>query len=357
MAAAAAVSTGSLAAGEPAAAVAAAGRVFVGTLAAPDPRTSLSPARLTGVKAVAVRAVPLAPLKAAAARLPGRPTLNDLAAAALAGAVRAHLGAGAAGAPRLPPQLHVGMPFSLHPPATAPPPPPPDGAPFPPPTPPGLLGNRFALLAAPLPVGEATPAGRLAATTGAYRALKRGCEPALTAAAFSLLGALPCRLRAAAWARLTRRVSLTFSNVPGPTRRVRVGGRRVAGVAFLVPTAGRVGASVGVFSYAGTLTVGVYGDATALGGGGAAALADGLVAELDALVAMAAAGGGAAAAAAAATRRAAAADPRGAPAGATAGGGGGGAPVGARGRLRHRRPAAAARCVVGLLGVHLWGAA
>eukprot|EP00170_Pyropia_yezoensis_P008102 contig_33671_g8129 len=173
------------------------------------------------------------------------------------------------------------MPFSLHPPVPP--------APFPGggggdgdvhALPPGLLSNRFALLAAPLPVGEPTPAARLAAITGAYGALKRGSEPAMTAAAFSLLGAFPARLRTALWARLTRRVSLTFSNVAGPVVGVRVARRRVTGVGFLVPTAGRVGASVSLFSYAGCVTLGVYGDAATLPRGGEA-LADALVAELD----------------------------------------------------------------------------
>ncbi|GAB0497874.1 hypothetical protein MMPV_009211 [Pyropia vietnamensis] len=281
------------------AAAAAVGRVFVATLIMPDPPTALNTARLTGVKTVAIRALPLEPLKAAAARLPGHPTINDLAAAALAGAVRAYLGGVAgdgdgrsgdgasAASPPLPAELHVGMPFSLHP-------------PVPPLLPPGgvasggdhaaahgLLSNHFALLAAPLPIGEPTLAGRLAATTGAYKALKRGVEPALTAAAFSLLGTLPARLRTSLWARLTRRASLTFSNVAGPKVGVCVAGRQVTAVGFLVPTAGQVRASVSLFSYAGCVTLGVYGDAATLPAGKAEALADALIENFDALVGLA----------------------------------------------------------------------
>jgi len=221
--------------------------------------------------------VPLGRLKAAAARLPGPPTVNDLVAAALAGALRAHLADG--GAARLPSRLHVGMPFSLHPPGVGAAP---AAAAA---TAAGLLSNTFALLSAPLPVGASTPPARLAAATAAFRALKQGVEPALTVAAFRLLGLLPSRLRGAVWARLTRRVSLTFSNVPGPVRAVAIAGRPVTGIACLVPTAGSVGASVGVFSYDGCVTLGVYGDAAVLPRG-AAGLADALVRELDALCAL-----------------------------------------------------------------------
>jgi len=261
-------------------AVVAAGRVFVGTLAIPDPPTALNTAPLTGVKVAALRTMPLGRLKAAAARLPGRPTINDLVAAALAGALRAHLANG--GAARLPSRLHVGMPFSLHPPGVGAAPAATAATAAAAAAAGGLLSNTFALLSAALPVGAPTPAARLAAATAAFRALKRGAEPALTVAAFRLLGLLPSRLRGVVWARLTRRVSLTFSNVPGPVRAVAVAGRPVTGIACLVPTAGSVGASVGVFSYDGCVTLGVYGDAAVLPRG-AEGLADALVRELDAL--------------------------------------------------------------------------
>lgn len=58
-----------------------------------------------------------------------------------------------------------------------------------------------------------------------------------------------------------KRVSLVMTNVPGPERTLYLAGREIAGVMFWVPQSGRVGLGISIFSYAGSLRIGVASDA------------------------------------------------------------------------------------------------
>jgi WS/DGAT/MGAT family acyltransferase len=123
------------------------------------------------------------------------------------------------------------------------------------------LGNRFGLVFLTLPVGLADPRERLAELRRRMSALKHSVEPVLTWGILELMGAGPRLLEQLILAYFARRVSFVMTNVPGPERPLYLAGREVAGVMFWVPQSGRVGMGVSIFSYAGTLRVGVACDA------------------------------------------------------------------------------------------------
>jgi hypothetical protein len=81
---------------------------------------------------------------------------------------------------------------------------------------------------------------------------------------------------------LGSKVTAIVTNVPGPRERLTLAGVAVDGVAFWVPQAAAVGVGVSLFSYAGTVRIGVATDAGLVPD--AQRLADALDAELAALL-------------------------------------------------------------------------
>ena len=68
------------------------------------------------------------------------------------------------------------------------------------------------------------------------------------------------------------KASIVLTNVPGPRAPLRLAGVKVSRIMFWVPQSGRMGIGISIFSYAGTVTIGIIVDA-------------GLVPDPDALVA------------------------------------------------------------------------
>lgn len=123
------------------------------------------------------------------------------------------------------------------------------------------LGNRFGIVFVRLPVGEPERARRLHLVTLATSRLTTSAEAGATFVVLQLVGLLPLPVRRLAAGLLGRSASAVVTNVPGPRTRLAVGTSEVEDVAFWVPTVGRVGLGISLFSYAGTLTVGVAVDA------------------------------------------------------------------------------------------------
>ncbi len=126
---------------------------------------------------------------------------------------------------------------------------------------PADLGNLFGVVVVRLPVGRPDPVERLRAVT--HRTLRRklSAEAGGTFLLLRVVGALPHFARALAVAVLEESVSMVVTNVPGPRQQLRIGSCPIEDVAFWAPTVGRVGLGVSLFSYAGTVTVGVAVDA------------------------------------------------------------------------------------------------
>lgn len=167
-------------------------------------------------------------------------SINDVLLAATAGGLRAHLLSRGGRAH----DLRVVVPVDLR-----------AGAPVP-----AHLGNRFGIVFVRLPVGEPDRWRRLRAVTARTTRLTGSAEAGATYVVLQLVGVLPRPVRRLAAGLLGRSASAVVTNVPGPRERLTIGPGVVEDVAFWVPTVGRVGLGVSLFSYAGTLTVGVAAD-------------------------------------------------------------------------------------------------
>ncbi len=204
-----------------------------------DPRPGLG-RRLSGDKSVAWTApVPLETVKAA-----GRPqgaTVNDVALAAVAGALRRQ----AIDRGVVPRNQRVYVPVDLR---TR-----------------GRrvtreLGNVFGLVLVELPTSEPDPRRRVRLIRERMLALRGADEAVGTYAVLTALGGLPRWVPAVAARILTSRASAIVTNVPGPPGPVHLAGARIDSASFWVPQTGTLGLGVSVFSYAGRLSIGVVAD-------------------------------------------------------------------------------------------------
>lgn len=226
---------------------------------APDPRRPLRGRLGVRKQAAWSRPFPLAELRAASHALGC--TLNDLFAAAAAGALHAHLDHRAWRIPR----VRAVVPVNLRRAEEV-----------------GTMGNRFGLVFLSLPVGVADPMERLARVRREMDRLKASCEAGVTFAllrAFGPLGkaAVTLAVRFLGW-----KASVVFTDVPGPRETVYVCGVPLTGVMAWVPQSGRLSVGISVLSYAGQVQVGIAADAGLVPDPGA--LVEGYQAALRALV-------------------------------------------------------------------------
>ena len=168
-------------------------------------------------------------------------SINDVLLAATAGGLRRHLGE--RGGPVA--DVRILVPVDLR-----------DGAAVP-----ADLGNLFGIVFVRLPVGDPDPSRRLRAVAASTARLKASAEAGGTYLLLRVVGAVPRFVRPVAVALLEQSASAVVTNVPGPRQALTIGPCRVEDVAFWAPTVGRVGLGVSLFTYAGTLTVGVAADA------------------------------------------------------------------------------------------------
>jgi diacylglycerol O-acyltransferase len=209
-------------------------------LAAPtDPESDLR-APLTGTRRVAwSEPFPLARIKEVAHRR--RVTINDLLVSALAAALHERLGS----AGGLPEEIHAMVPFNLRP--------------LEEPVP-ADLGNDFALVLLPLPVGGVAPAERLRQVSSRMDAIKDSHEAPIAFGILSAIGLTPPWLEDRLIGFFTEKASLVVTNVPGPRERLRFAGAPISGVLVWAPCSGSLGMTVSIYSYAGEVTVGFMAD-------------------------------------------------------------------------------------------------
>lgn len=211
----------------------------------PDP-PGLSAVALSGVRRVAWSdALPLDAIREAGHRRDA--TVNDVAAAAIAGALRRHLVA--TGRPAR--ALRAFVPVNFRPGR-------PDlGAD-------ASLGNRFGLVFLELPVDLRTPAARLEAVRARVAALRAGAGAIVAHDVLALAGFAPTAVQHALTRFFARKASLVLTNLPGPSSAIHLAGRPLSDVMFWVPHPANLGLGVSVLSYAGGLRVGVRADAAVL---------------------------------------------------------------------------------------------
>jgi WS/DGAT/MGAT family acyltransferase len=172
-------------------------------------------------------------------------TLNDVALTVVAGALRRQiLDAGGRPAP-----LRAMVPVSVR-----------DGAQD------GGLGNRVSCVFVDLPVDRAHAVDRLLVIRAASTEFKRDQTAAAHERLIDAMALLPGLLKgpAARLAVSSKVFNLTVSNVPGPRVPVYLLGAEMREAVPVVPLAEGHALSVGMFSYAGKLVFGCYGDPIAL---------------------------------------------------------------------------------------------
>lgn len=168
-------------------------------------------------------------------------TVNDVAVAAVAGALRRYMVAQGL-EPR---QVRAAVPVNLRP----------LDQPVP-----RELGNRFGMVLLSMPLEADSPLARLELLKRRMGGLKRSPEALMTLGALRAAGLFHTAVRVLLGF-LDRRVSLVMTNVPGPREPLSLAGSRVERALFWVPQAAQVGLGVSLFTLAGTLSLGVAADA------------------------------------------------------------------------------------------------
>lgn len=216
-----------------------AGRVADKILLGSLPRTPLS-----GVPGAAKHAVWSRPHDLAAVKAAGRATgctVNDVLMTAVGGAVAGYQQARGA----TPQDVTMMVPVDVR-----------GGRPLPP-----ELGNRFALVLFPLASRHLEPAARLALTRERMDSIKASPEAALTFGALGAIGLAHPEVERRLVDFFSAKAVGVLTNVPGPTDRRALAGVPMSGVLGWVPQAADQTLGICVFSYAGTVRVGLRADA------------------------------------------------------------------------------------------------
>lgn len=210
-----------------------------------EPRTSIGRASSSRKTVAFTRPLPLDALRAVGRFVGGH--ANDALLASIAGGVRAHLLGH--GDPEPLPRLRALVPVALDAGTRA-----------------GVsLGNHYASVLVALPLDVGSSRERLAATHASMSdARARASTSRAAIAALGLLGGVAAPLERGMVDVLSRRASLTFSNVVGPSAPIALANRRVRGAFVLAPAAGGIALSLTSFGYAGAVRVGLAADAHAV---------------------------------------------------------------------------------------------
>ena len=168
--------------------------------------------------------------------------VNDVLLGAVAGALRRYLEA--RDAPTDGDTVRALIPVNLRPPEQA-----------------FELGNQFGLVYLDLPVGLDDRLERVLAVKAQMDEMKGSSEAVAAFGVLEALGYFPVGVEEQAVRFFGDKASAVMTNVPGPQEQLHLDGRRVQHVMPWVPRAGRIGLGVSVFSYNGTVRLGVACDA------------------------------------------------------------------------------------------------
>jgi WS/DGAT/MGAT family acyltransferase len=123
------------------------------------------------------------------------------------------------------------------------------------------LGNRFGLVYLDLPVSLDDRLKRVLSVKRKMDEIKGSSEAIAALGVIEGLGYVPLGLEEWAVRRFSRKASAVMTNVPGPQEPLHLKERRVQHVMPWVPRAGHVGLGVSIFSYDGTVRLGIACDA------------------------------------------------------------------------------------------------
>jgi WS/DGAT/MGAT family acyltransferase len=217
-----------------------AGAVGKIALMTPDSRTVLKGPLGVLKRAAWTTPVALPDVKAVGQVLGG--TVNDVLITAASGGLRRYMRA--RGEPVDGLTMRAMMPVNLLPPGAKP-----------------AGGNNFGMVYVTLPVGVEDAVERAALVRRETAEIKRSPEAALGFGIVSAMGATPTEVEHALVETLCSRATAVLTNVPGPQRTLYLAGRAVRRTMFWVPKAGRLSLGLSIFSYDGSVHMGVAVDA------------------------------------------------------------------------------------------------
>ncbi len=123
------------------------------------------------------------------------------------------------------------------------------------------LGNCFGLVLLDLPIGLQNPLRCVEIVAQRMVALKKSPEAKAVLASLAAAGHLPVAWEKKLVGLVSGKAVAVVSNLPGPSRPVKIGGARVESLVFWPPQAGGIGLGISLFSYAGRISLGVSADA------------------------------------------------------------------------------------------------
>ncbi len=169
-------------------------------------------------------------------------TVNDVLMAAVAGGLRRYL---LARGERVPEDLNIRamVPVNLRPLEEA-----------------AKLGNHFGLVVMSLPLGIENPLERMLEVKRRMDDLKNSPEAVVGYALLEAMGMTPAEIENLAVQFFAMKSTLVLTNVPGPRQKLYFAGSPIERIMFWVPQSGRLGMGVSIFSYAGSVSVGVMTD-------------------------------------------------------------------------------------------------
>ena len=123
------------------------------------------------------------------------------------------------------------------------------------------LGNAFALVFLPLPVGLPNTQARLAAIKQRMDQIKQSSEPAVVFGILQSIGFAPKWVHSLVVKMFSEKCSAVMTNVPGPQQQLHFHGVPIDSLMFWVPQAGDIGLGLSILSLNGKILVGIAADA------------------------------------------------------------------------------------------------
>ena len=125
---------------------------------------------------------------------------------------------------------------------------------------PDTLGNHFAVVLFSMPLGVSDPAELIAEVHHRSMRLKHSAEPIVAFGVQKVIAEAPKKVARGITDFFSSKTIGQLSNVPGPRTQLRFAGIPVSSVCAFVPTSGDQPLGICVFSYNGSVAVGVSGD-------------------------------------------------------------------------------------------------
>lgn len=127
------------------------------------------------------------------------------------------------------------------------------------------MENKFAAVPFNLPAHLADPRERIAEVRRRMARMKTSLVPLVVYGSVTvMLKVLPAGASRKLIDFFANKCTCVLTNVPGPSRPITMGGRRLHDLMFWVPQRSRIGIGVSILSFSGTVRMGVIGDAAVL---------------------------------------------------------------------------------------------